>query len=69
VLVADPALANDVLGWDCRFDVRDMVAHAWEFQGANPHGYRAEAPEGRPGSADPSWQSADDRLADGARRT
>lgn len=39
VLVADPSLARELLGWRCEFEVDDMVAHAWRFQRAHPHGY------------------------------
>ncbi len=36
MLVADPSRARAELGWSARYDLRDMVAHAWAFQQAQP---------------------------------
>jgi UDP-glucose 4-epimerase len=39
-LWADPALANSLLGWHARLDVRRMCEDAWRWQSSNPRGYR-----------------------------
>ena len=46
-LVADPKLAEEVLGWRSEYDLRDMISHAWEFQRSNPDGYDGTG-EGEP---------------------
>lgn len=42
-LVADPSLAGEILKWNCRFDLNDMVSDAWRFQSSNPGGYAVAA--------------------------
>lgn len=36
---ADPALANDRLGWKADRDICDILADAWRWQAQNPRGY------------------------------
>jgi UDP-glucose 4-epimerase len=38
-LVASAALANAELGWEPRKGLEEMIADAWEWHQANPHGY------------------------------
>ncbi len=37
---ADPALAQQILGWRAERDLVTMCADAWRWQSQNPHGYR-----------------------------
>ena len=39
---ADPALANDLLGWHARRDLDAMCADSWRWQSMNPAGYANE---------------------------
>ena len=41
---ADPAYAEQLLGWRARLDVDAMCADAWRWQSGNPDGYRSVAP-------------------------
>ena len=42
ILVADASKARALLGWRPRIpDLQDIVASAWEWHRAHPHGYRA----------------------------
>jgi UDP-glucose 4-epimerase len=41
ILVADPARANEELGWTAARGIDAMCADAWRFQSANPRGYEA----------------------------
>jgi len=41
-LVADPRRAADELGWHARADIDDILADAWRWREAHPHGYRVE---------------------------
>lgn len=36
---ASPALAKDVLGWEAKLLLQDMVATSWKWQSQNPEGY------------------------------
>jgi UDP-glucose 4-epimerase len=36
---ASPALAKDVLGWEAKLTLQDMVASSWKWQLQNPEGY------------------------------
>jgi UDP-glucose 4-epimerase len=36
---ANPALAQEVLGWQASRNLQDMCADAWRWQRSNPHGY------------------------------
>jgi UDP-glucose 4-epimerase len=36
---ANPALAQEVLGWQASRNLQDMCADAWRWQSSNPHGY------------------------------
>ncbi len=36
---ADPTLAREELGWQAEHGIDDMLADAWRWQMANPHGY------------------------------
>ena len=36
---ASPALAKDVLGWEAKLLLQDMVASSWKWQSQNPEGY------------------------------
>jgi UDP-glucose 4-epimerase len=38
--VADPQLAERLLGWRCSRDLRTMCADSWRWQSGNPQGYR-----------------------------
>ncbi len=38
---ADPALAQQLLGWRAQFDVQAMCRDAWRWQSLNPQGYAA----------------------------
>jgi UDP-glucose 4-epimerase len=38
---ADPALAQELLGWRARRSLQAMCADAWRWQSANPQGYRS----------------------------
>lgn len=40
---ADPALAQDLLGWRAERDLQTMCLDAWRWQSGNPTGYRAAA--------------------------
>jgi UDP-glucose 4-epimerase len=39
---ANPALAQQLLGWQARRTLQDMCADAWRWQSTNPNGYRTE---------------------------
>jgi UDP-glucose 4-epimerase len=39
ITVADPGLANTVLGWRSRRALTDICRDGWAWQAANPHGY------------------------------
>jgi len=39
---ADPALAQEVLGWKAAQSLEDMCRDAWRWQSMNPQGYREE---------------------------
>lgn len=39
---ADPARAASELGWSAQFDLADMAQSTWDWQRANPHGYRGD---------------------------
>ncbi len=36
---ADPALANQELGWSATRDIDEMCADVWRWQSNNPNGY------------------------------
>ena len=36
---ANPARANDELGWQAQYDVEKMCSDSWRWQSQNPHGY------------------------------
>ncbi|MET0550116.1 MAG: UDP-glucose 4-epimerase GalE, partial [Xanthomonas sp.] len=38
---ADPALAQQLLGWRAQYDVDAMCRDAWHWQAMNPQGYRS----------------------------
>lgn len=38
---ADPALAEQELGWKAERGLEDMMVDAWRWQVANPEGYRS----------------------------
>ena len=38
-LVADPSLANELLGWKARYDIDRMCADVWRWQQNNANGY------------------------------
>lgn len=38
---ANPALANELLGWQARHTLQDMCTDAWRWQSTNPTGYRS----------------------------
>lgn len=38
---ADCSKARDELGWEARYDIRDMCADAWRWQSMNPRGYES----------------------------
>jgi UDP-glucose-4-epimerase GalE len=42
-LVADPARAGQDLGWRARAGIGEILADAWRWRAANPHGYATEA--------------------------
>ena len=37
--IADPALAQSLLGWRAKRGIDEMCADAWRWQSANPEGY------------------------------
>lgn len=37
---ADPSKAREILGWQCKYDLDDMISHTWNWQQSNPNGYR-----------------------------
>lgn len=39
--VADPSLAQQLLGWRCRRDLQVMCRDSWRWQSLNPSGYRS----------------------------
>lgn len=39
--VCDPSLAEAELGWKAKYDMREMMEHAWKWQIQNPQGYSA----------------------------
>ena len=45
---ADPALAQQALGWRARRSLAQMCADTWRWQSTNPNGYREAALPGRP---------------------
>ena len=36
---ADPSLARELLGWEAKFSLDEMLADAWRWQQDNPSGY------------------------------
>ncbi len=39
-LVADPTLAQELLGWEARYqDIQEIISTAWAWHQANPHGF------------------------------
>ena len=36
---ASPALAKEMLGWEAKHTLQDMVASSWKWQSQNPNGY------------------------------
>jgi UDP-glucose 4-epimerase len=36
---ADPSRARELMGWEARYGIEDMCAHAWKWQSTNPDGY------------------------------
>ena len=43
-LTANPALANEVLGWKTQLTLEDACADLWRWVENNPTGYRQEPP-------------------------
>lgn len=41
---ADPAHAEEVLGWTAEFDIEKMMADTWRWQQKNPNGYSDSTP-------------------------
>ena len=39
VTVADPSLAEELLGWKTKRSLEDMCLDGWAWQSANPEGY------------------------------
>lgn len=39
ILVADCTKAKEYLGWEAKYNIEDMVAHAWNWHQKHPHGY------------------------------
>ncbi len=39
---ANPKKANEELGWEAKFGVKEMCEDAWRWQSNNPNGYKAE---------------------------
>lgn len=37
--VADPSLAEAILGWRCNYGLKDMCESSWRWQKENPNGY------------------------------
>lgn len=37
---SNPTLANNELNWKCRYDLSEMLEHAWNWQLKNPEGYK-----------------------------
>ncbi len=37
---ADVRKANEVLRWQCRYELEEMIEHAWNWQRQNPNGYQ-----------------------------
>jgi UDP-glucose 4-epimerase len=40
VSVADPSKIAAELGWQAKYNIEDMAAHAWQWAQKNPNGYR-----------------------------
>ncbi|CAN0461829.1 unnamed protein product [Laminaria digitata] len=38
-MYADPSLAQKVLGWAAKRNLKDMCEDTWKWQSANPNGY------------------------------
>lgn len=43
-LTANPALANEILGWRTELTLEDACADLWRWVKNNPQGYRQEPP-------------------------
>jgi UDP-glucose-4-epimerase GalE len=50
-LYSDNTLARELLGWEARRDLMDIVASAWRWHAGHPEGYASGAPTGVPGPA------------------
>lgn len=37
--ICDPSLAEKELGWKAKYDIDEMMEHAWKWQSQNPQGY------------------------------
>ncbi|MBR2684076.1 MAG: GDP-mannose 4,6-dehydratase, partial [Atopobiaceae bacterium] len=38
---ADCTKANELLGWEARYDIADMCCDSWHWQSRNPYGYES----------------------------
>jgi UDP-glucose 4-epimerase len=62
-LYADPALANELLGWRAELDVEAMCRDAWLWQSLNPMGYAGPFLDRRQPSQAAIWNGAERRRA------
>ena len=40
--IADATKAKEELGWEAKYDIKEMCADSWRWQKNNPNGYRKD---------------------------